>query len=388
MSDILIDVSYLNSAYRCLKGTASSKEDAVNFYRFLAEIIAHRNIYIKVNKDGPVYPLAVEITQFFSNYGSEGVEVKFVSNEKINYSDLIVQVVSMLQRVNKETLFSTALYNTDISPGFTVDNHPDKSFHDWLISKKAKPSKFLNSKMDGSYIPIQIADKLGLKTYFITINKDNWNVSNSLALAAKLRSLTYIKMANHFGLTYIPSATRGYNANWDMDSPSLRTILFRDDNNYKAFKENFSANENVISGIISRRKCVPLDCFEDAVEIRNKTKPLRDFAYNKPFLKSGDALIAHQFSKIEELKKIKDQYLSHESLFDFNDLAIKLSSTSMEPWELGFPVIEGSFKFINFTRKKRLLNKLIPLLIPILQIKNSQPTKLFKKLKLNAGLDE
>lgn len=82
MSDVLLDNSYLHSAYRCLIKRATSNNDIVNFYRLLAEIISHKIIYIKVNKDGPVIEKAIEIIDFFKNKSNKKFEIQFVDSKK------------------------------------------------------------------------------------------------------------------------------------------------------------------------------------------------------------------------------------------------------------------------------------------------------------------
>lgn len=271
-----------------------------------------------------------------------------------------------------------------------MEIHPDTTFHEWLISdSNAVPRNFSTSN-DGTFLPILIGQELGFKDQYKKISKKNWSLSKSIALAAQMRAFGYIEMGKQLNLTYIPSATRGYYTNYNIKSPSLRNMLFSDVNTFQDFKRSFTENANIISGVILRNDCIPINSLCDAFDLRERTKQIRNIIYKKPFLKSGDSLSLYKYSKIKELCKIKDEYLANGKLiFGIEDLSIGLSSTSVDPTiDIGIPLIKSVLQVIDWGRRQRLLNSIKALILPITQINFSNPTKQLKNLQLNSGIDE
>jgi hypothetical protein len=389
MKNILIDASYLHSAYRCLKSRASSKADLINFYRFLAEIIAHKDIYINVKVDGPVYEKTAECINYLSDTSNGHFTIKLINQLEIPYKSVIDIVTEKLKSKHLAGLFSKTKQHTDIIPEFSSEN-PDIIFHEWLQKGEKKVPDYVSVMMGATYLPILIGHGIDLIEKFKLIKNNEWDLMDSLALASKLRSQVYLEIARIHGLNYIPSATRGMNSNWTFNMPSLRTLLFKDLQTYRDFKVELESNVSVISGVITRNYCQPFDCLKDSLELREKTTKLRNRIFKTPMLKSCDSLLSYQFNKVEELRKIKEDYLKKgDFLFAVENLNPTLSFSSFAPEvDLNINAISGIFNLLHYKRKRTILSLMTPLIVPVTQSNFTEKTKLLKKLKVNTGLHE
>lgn len=373
-----------------MRGQAISKADLVNFYRMLAELLAHNSIYIKVNKEGPVYKKATEVIEFIRAESSGEIEIKQVDNSVLNYANLISNAVQSLEGMDSKLHFSNIKHRKDVSPEFSTSQHPDTSFHEWLTKGKKSFPDYVSSSNNGTYAPILMGTELGLIDTFKKVDRSNWVLEDSIALAAKMRSLIYMEMAKELKLTYIPSATRGYNSDFSFNSPSIRSLLFKDAANFQEFKKNFESNSTVVSGIVIRNGCAPMASFQNAIQLRKQTKALRKTLDKKPWLKKGDALLVYQYAKIKELGEIiRECARSGSVMFDTDALNPTVSADSMQPeFEVSVNAITATVKFAEHIRKRRIAARAKSLIVPIMQADFSNPSKMLKLFKQKAGLHE
>ena len=385
---ILIDNSYLHSVSRCIQGKAKQDTDLNNYYRFLGEIISHRSILITAKKDETVYENTIKNIKILKDLGNSKTVVEYINPENLNYNSATNRVAISLQLMNLPTLVFTK-QSEDISPNFK-GNNPDINFHNWLIGKGKEFNSLNLEKYGALYIPIIVIKKAKLWNNIHRFIKElpNWEEKNSLALASKLRSWVYNEVSNSIEALYVPSISRGVNINLKFSSPSLRKLLFTDNAIHNDFEKYLNSNNNIITSILLRNNANPVEAIKDALSLRNKIKDLRNHLYRTPMLKTGDALLVYQYEKIEELVKIKNEYIENgKPVFPFDAFnpVISSSSTNQEI-EATIPFISGIFKSILYFRKKRLLNKMKPLLLPILQTKFSEKGELLNDFRINCGL--
>lgn len=387
MSNILIDVSYLHSALRCVKGNATGEEDLINYYRFLGEIIAHNRVNIVLHKHGPVYEKGVEARDFFLSESHGSFEINILDSGKVDYKQVVVNCVKRLKNLPHNTFFDKNVAGNDVSPEFSFKNQSAIDFHEWLIAGKKEVPDFADIAQGGIYAPIFIASELGLHQRFE--KQKDWKMEESVSLAAKIRTYMYQEIAKMHRFDYIPSATRGYNSAINFDQPTVRDLLLGSSKNYGAFKKTIAANNDIISGIITGNQCLPLDALLNTFELRKQTKPLREYLYKDKLLSvSADAVLASRFERLGELQKIKDEYLRKgELLYGLDDLNPSISASTTETgMELEVPVGKLIAKGYDMMHRQGLWKKLRPLLIPILKARVSKVSGQLGRLKANAGL--
>lgn len=387
MSNVLLDVSYLQSAIRCAQGSARSNEDLINFYRFLAEIISHKNVNIVLHKNGPVFETGQACKDFLLKESHGKFEINIVDPNKINYYKIIDDLSKSLSYINSSALLINNTFSHDLSPDFSYKNQSAIDFHEWLIKGKEKIPSFAKISEGGIYAPLILASRIGLYKNFENQNK-KWNLNDSIALSSKLRTHIYLGISKSLNYNYLPSATRGYNSSIPFNDPTIRELLLGKTRTYGEFKKTLSDNENIISGVITRNNCIPIDAILDAFELREKTEELRKFLYYRPMLKSGDAFLSLKFKRLLELDKIKDEYLRNRKILfgiDAFNPAISASPTDTGI-DFSLPIVTAVSKTAEYKRKKNLLKKMEILLIPILQAKMTNNRSSLRKLKSNVGL--
>lgn len=387
---ILIDNSYLHSVSRCIQGNAKENTDLNNFYRFIGEIISHRSILVTAKKGESVYENTIENINIFKELGKNKTIIEYINPKNLNYISATNRVALRIQLMNLPTLVFSKK-SKDINPEFK-GNNPDINFHNWLIGEDKKYSSQNLEKFGSLFLPIIVVKKAKLwRKINAFINQlPEWEVSDSLVFATKIRSWIYNEISGSINASYIPSISRGHNINLNFSSPTLRKLLFTDNTIHNDFEKYFGTNNDIITSILLRNNANPIDTIKDALSLRLKIKNLREYLYKSPMLKTGDALLVYKYEKLQELIDIKNEYIENgKPLFpveSFNPV-ISLSSTSQEI-EASIPFISSIFKTILHFRKKRLIKKMEPLLLPILQAKFSSKDDLFFDFRTNCGLYE
>lgn len=386
MKDILIDNSYLNSAFRCIKGKATSENDLLNFFRFLGEILSHKRIFISVNPTGPVYQYTSECLEFLKRESKGNFEIETLLQSNIDYQSIIDKLSKYILD-NKFDILISAKFSEDVQPQFSSSS-PDILFHEWLISKDGIIPNQVNLDSGATYTPFFLAERIDLYNNFRQMKIKNWTLEKSLALAAKLRSLIYTEIGNSNDLIYIPSVTRALNSQYTLKTPSLRSLLINDEVNYNDFKRNFLDNKNILSAIISRNGCMPSMVLSDAFTIRDKTNPLRNQLYKKPFFKKGDSLLLYQYGELEELKNILNKYLQEgKGNFSYDDFTPSFTYDSIEnEFGVSFPIIGTIAKALGISREMKLLKKLEPFILPVVQTRFENKSQLLYHLRKHSGL--
>jgi hypothetical protein len=385
----LIDNSYLHSVARCLEGQALDESDLNNFFRFMGEIISHREILITAQKEDEVYAQTIQKIEILEDLGKTKGIIEYIPPSDLNHKSAINRAASRVKLMNMPTLTSFDK-GADISPKFSNTN-PDIEFHSWLKGEGTDISSNDLEKYGNRYIPILLIKLAGrweeLNRH--VLESEDWDQSDSLALASKMRSWVYSEIGEAIYSTYIPSISRGININLSFSEPSMRNLVLTDQTQYGDFSELVETNNEILTGLLLRNNSNPIDSIIDALHIRKKVKPLRDLLYKRPLLKKGDALLLYRYQRIQELIKIKEDYLElGRPVFPFSAFNPVFSSSSMnQEVEASLPIISGVVKSIEHYKKKSLLSKMKPLLLPMLQAKlaDNSPAEQFRK---NAGLYE
>ncbi len=387
MSNVLLDNSYLTSAYRCVKGKAESESDLQNFYRFLGEILSHKEIFVNVKLDGPVYNSTAEIINFLKSESNGCFEIKLLLQSEIDYDSILNILTNSILENNLDTLISSK-YSEDIMPQFNGDN-PDLNFHYWLMGNNPAIPKDVSLKHGATYLPFILADKIDFFKKFKSSKKKNWTIEKSLAVTSKIRSLVYSEIGKKYKLIYIPSSTRAKNTQCFFNNPSLRNLLFQDELNYNDFKVNFTNNTNILTSIISRNKCVPIETLHDVFNIRKRTECVRKEIHRKPLLKKGDSLLMYQYEKIDTLRNVLDDYLDKgKTKFSLEGFNPNFSYNYMQQeFGVSFPIMDILLKALSTKKQKSTLKKLEPFIVPILQTRFQNKNEFISNLRKYAGLN-
>jgi hypothetical protein len=249
--------------------------------------------------------------------------------------------------------------------------------------------KDISLKHGATYLPIILADKIDFFKKFKSLKKKNWTIEKSLAVTSKIRALVYSEIGIKHKLIYIPSSTRAKNTQISFNNPSLRNILFKDELNFNDFKSNFANNKNILTSIIVRNRCIPIEILRDVFSIRKKTERIRTKISKKPLLKKGDSLLMYQYEKVDELRNILDDYLNNNrnklSLENFNP-TVTYSEMQQEVG-VSFPIMEILSKALKIREEKSILKKLEPFIVPILQTRFQNKNEVINNLRKNTGLN-
>jgi len=387
--DILIDNAYLHSVFRCFEAKARGIPDLNNFYRFIGEIISHKNIWINVNKKGTIYPQTIKAKKAIESMSSGKNIIRVMDQTKVNYDKVSMNVAQRMRKTNLNSLLRFSR-GVDSIPDFDGRN-PDIEFHKWLIGRNSNLSKTVSLSSGATYIPIIVVDKAGLwhnMNHKILSSEQKWSKIDSFILATRIRSWVYEEISIQRNVDYIPSITRGINSDFTFNSASIRSIILKEPNNHKEFKENLKNNHDIVSAIIARNMCNPEKCITDAFEIRDKTKKLRRYLEKHSILTRGDSIMSLKYEKVIELISLKDDYLKTGNIvFPSKCLNPTFSLSSDGQVFDGELPVDILFKIFQYSRKKMKLRRMNPILQPVLQAKldNTNSNKL-KLLKRNCGL--